>query len=225
MSLSNPSKWDETAGEYEKMPIEGPLSITCARMLEVVNATLPFSTASTILDIGCGPGTLPTLLFQKYGKKISETTKLIASDFSTGMVEAAKIRREKGSQSKEIYVAKCWAKLELDVMDAQNLEKVVTSSVSHVMGSLVYFMLPDHKKGLAEAYRVLSNDGVFACTSWAKVGWMDFVLEAVQKVTQKTVSSPVRILNSEIQHRKSLTWDERYILMRYGHHPKESKAK
>lgn len=194
MSLSNSSQWDNTAAEYEKMPIDGPLSIPCTRMLDVVNTSLPFSTASTILDIGCGPGTLPTLLFKNYGEQIPETAKLIATDFSAGMVEAAKMRKEKGMHSENVHAAKCWARLELDVMDAQNLEKVATSSVSHVMGSLVYFMLPEYKKGLSEAHRVLSNDGVFACTSWAKVGWIGFVAQAAQKVTQKTIESPVRTI-------------------------------
>lgn len=192
MSLSNSSKWDNTAAEYEKMPIDGPLSIPCTRMLNVVNTTLPFSTASTILDIGCGPGTLPTLLFKKYGEQIPETTKLIATDFSAGMVEAARMRKQKEMHSENVHAAKCWARLEVDVMDAQNLEKFASNSVSHVMGSLVYFMLPDHKKGLSEAHRVLLADGVFACTSWAKVGWMGFVVQAAQKITQKSIDSPVR---------------------------------
>lgn len=194
MSFSNSSKWDNTAAEYEKMPLEGPLSIPCTRMLEVVNTTLPFSTASSILDIGCGPGTLPTLLFKKYGEHVSQTAKLIATDFSNGMVEAARMRKEKEMHSEDIHAAKCWARLELDVMDAQNLEKVATNSVSHLMGSLVYFMLPEYKKALSEAHRVLSDDGVFACTSWAKVGWMEFVVQAAQTVTQKTITSPVRTI-------------------------------
>lgn len=192
MSLSNPSKWDNTAAEYERMPLDGPLSIPCTRMLDVVNSILPFSTASTVLDIGCGPGTLPTLLFKKYGEHIPETSKLIATDFSAGMVEAAKMRKEKEMHSEDKYAAKCWARLELDIMDAQNLDKVATSSVSHVMGSLVYFMLPEYKKGLSEARRVLTDDGVFACTSWAKVGWMGFVVQAAQTVTQKTIPSPMK---------------------------------
>lgn len=194
MSFSNSSKWDKTAVEYEKMPIDGPFAIPCTRMLDVVNTTLPFSTASTILDIGCGPGTLPTLLFRKYGEQIPQTTKLIATDFSAGMVEAAKMRKEKEMQSDDVHAVKCWARLELDVMDAQNLEKLATNSVSHVMGSLVYFMLPEYKKGLSEAHRVLSDDGIFACTSWGKVGWMGFVVQAAQTVTQKTIDSPVRTM-------------------------------
>lgn len=199
MSFSNSSKWDKTASEYEKMPIDAPLAIPCTRMLDVVNTTLPFSTASTILDIGCGPGTLTTLLFKKYGEQIPQTTKLIATDFSAGMVEAAKTRKQKEMQSEDEHAANCWARLELDVMDAQNLKKVATNSVSHVMGNLVYFMLPEYKKGLSEAHRVLSDNGVFACTSWAKVGWMGFVIQAAQTVTQKTIDSPVRTIKNNFK--------------------------
>lgn len=205
MSLSNPSHWDNTAAEYEKMPIQEPLAIPCTRMLDFVNATLPFSTASTILDIGCGPGTLPTLLFKKYGEHIPQTAKLIATDFSAGMVEAAKLRKEKEMHSDDIHVTNCWARLDLDVMDAQNLEKIATNSVSHLMGSLVYFMLPDYKKGLSEAHRVLSDGGIFACTSWAKVGWMAFVIQAAQTVTHQTIASSVRTINTTKLKGKKLT--------------------
>jgi ubiquinone/menaquinone biosynthesis C-methylase UbiE len=108
------------------------------------------------------------------------------------MIEAARMRKEKEMHSEDIQAASCWGRLELDVMDAQNLEKVTNNNVSHLMGSLVYFMLPDYKKGLSEAHRVLSDDGVFACTSWAKIGWLVFVTQAAQKVTQRNTTSVVR---------------------------------
>ncbi|EED13564.1 hypothetical protein TSTA_098210 [Talaromyces stipitatus ATCC 10500] len=189
MSLSNPSDWDRTAAEYAQIPIQGPMYIPCTRMLEAMNNARSFSTASTTLDIGSGPGTVATLLFKNYGKHIPQTAKLIATDFSQGMVEAARMRKELEANSEDVHSAGCWARLELDVMDAQNLEKIATGSVSHITGSMVYFMLPDHKKGLSEAHRVLSDDGVFACTSWAKVGWMEFLTQAACKASKKTAPS------------------------------------
>lgn len=181
MGLNDSSDWDATAHEYTAIPIAGPLYIPCKRMLEAMDTASAFATASAILDVGCGPGTAETLLIDAYGKDLPSTARLIASDFSKGMVEETNARREK-ILAEGNDVADCWKRLETSVMDAENLSTIPSDSLSHVMGSLVYFMLPDPRKGLMEAKRVLKEGGVFACTSWARVDWMRFLREAAQKV-------------------------------------------
>lgn len=202
MNVSSSSGWDATATGYSNMPIQGPLYVPCVRMLEVMNKARPFSTASTILDVGSGPGTVASLLFENYGQDIPQTARMIATDFSKGMVEAMQARKAKESQSADTTVAGCWARLELDVMDAQQLDKVNEGTVSHLVGSLVYFMLPDYNKGLADAHRVLQADGIFACTSWSEVGWMDFLVRAAHAVKPSQTPTTVRI--DDLKSLKSL---------------------
>ncbi|KAF7617450.1 methyltransferase family protein [Aspergillus flavus] len=175
------SDWDTTASEYSKVPLEGPLLIPCKRMINALQNTLSFSSATTILDIGCGPGTAISLLIEDYGHHIPPGTRLVATDYSAGMVAETRARRD----SKIIAGGdnpNCWDRLETLVVDAQDLSPFPSNSVSHIMGSLVYFMLPDPMKGLIEAHRVLQAGGVFACTSWAKVEWMELLVQAVHKV-------------------------------------------
>ncbi|KAE8312639.1 S-adenosyl-L-methionine-dependent methyltransferase [Aspergillus transmontanensis] len=175
------SDWDTTASEYSKVPLEGPLLIPCKRMIDALQSTLGFSSATTILDIGCGPGTAISLLIHDYGHHIPPATRLVATDYSAGMVAETRARRD----SKIIAGGdnpNCWDRLETLVVDAQDLSPFPSNSVSHIMGSLVYFMLPDPMKGLIEAHRVLQAGGVFACTSWAKVEWMELLVQAAQKV-------------------------------------------
>ncbi|KAE8334058.1 S-adenosyl-L-methionine-dependent methyltransferase [Aspergillus sergii] len=175
------SDWDTTASEYSKVPLEGPLLIPCKRMIDALQNALSFSSATTILDIGCGPGTAISLLIDDYGHHIPPETQLVATDYSAGMVAATRARRD----SKIIAGgdnANCWDRLDTLVVDAQDLSPFPSNSVSHIMGSLVYFMLPDPMKGLLEAHRVLQSGGVFACTSWAKVEWMELLVQAVHKV-------------------------------------------
>jgi ubiquinone/menaquinone biosynthesis C-methylase UbiE len=150
-------------------------------MLEVMQATLSFSSATTIMDVGCGPGTAVSLLIDHYGGDIPPEAQLIATDYSSGMVEAIKSRKETEISSGK-DTASYWSRVETLVLDAQDLSGLSSDSVSHIMGSLVYFMLPDPKRGLREAHRVLKAGGVFACTSWAKVEWMQFLGQAVQEV-------------------------------------------
>ncbi|KAB8275859.1 S-adenosyl-L-methionine-dependent methyltransferase [Aspergillus minisclerotigenes] len=175
------SDWDTTASEYSKIPLEGPLLIPCKRMIDALQNALSFSSATTILDIGCGPGTAISLLIEDYGHHIPSGTRLVATDYSAGMVAETRARRDSkiiaGGDNPD-----CWDRLETLVVDAQDLSPFPSNSVSHIMGSLVYFMLPDPMKGLIEAHRVLQAGGVFACTSWAKVEWMELLVQAAQKV-------------------------------------------
>ncbi|KAJ1715193.1 methyltransferase family protein [Aspergillus flavus] len=175
------SDWDTTAPEYSKVPLEGPLLIPCKRMIDALQNALSFSSATTILDIGCGPGTAISLLIEDYGHHIPPGTRLVATDYSAGMVAETRARRDSKIRAGGDN-ANCWDRLDTLVVDAQDLSPFPSNSVSHIMGSLVYFMLPDPMKGLIEAHRVLQAGGIFACTSWAKVEWMELLVQAVHKV-------------------------------------------
>ncbi|KAF7596698.1 hypothetical protein BBP40_000621 [Aspergillus hancockii] len=175
------SDWDSTATEYSKMPREGPLAIPCQRLLEVMNTTVSFASATTIIDIGCGPGTAVSFLTENYGRDIAPEARLVATDYSKKMVEATNSRKETELASGK-DTADRWNQVDTQVVDAQDLSTFSSNSASHVMGNLVYFMLPDPRKGLSEAHRVAKDGGVFACTSWAKVEWMQFLGQAAREV-------------------------------------------
>ncbi|GMF83191.1 unnamed protein product [Aspergillus oryzae] len=186
------SDWDTTASEYSKVPLEGPLLIPCKRMIDALQNALSLSSATTILDIGCGPGTAISLLIEDYGHHIPPGTRLVATDYSAGMVAETRARRDSKIRAGGDN-ANCWDRLDTLVVDAQDLSPFPSNSVSHIMGSLVYFMLPDPMKGLIEAHRVLQAGGVFACTSWAKVEWMELLVQAAQKVRPVVKDNNVRL--------------------------------
>lgn len=158
-----------------------------------MDSTVSFSSATSILDIGCGPGTAVTLLAEGYGAHIPADASLVATDFSQDMVNAT-LAKKQNIVAAGNDVSNCWARLEAQVMDAQDLSAVESGSVSHLMGSLVYFMLPDAVKGLREANRVLKEGGVFACTSWSStMEWLQFCAEAGQRVRPDKVGKFVRL--------------------------------
>ncbi|KAE8381328.1 S-adenosyl-L-methionine-dependent methyltransferase [Aspergillus bertholletiae] len=183
------SAWDSTASEYAKLPIQGPILIPCKRMIETMHNRVSFSSATAILDIGCGPGTAISLLIDDHGKDIPPEARMVATDYSEGMVAATRAKKDSKVASNG-DPSNCWSRLETLVMDAQDLSGFPSHSVSHIMGSLVYFMLPDPRKGLREAHRVLQPGGVFACTSWAKVEWMELLVRAAHKVRPDNNGSP-----------------------------------
>ncbi|CRG91347.1 hypothetical protein PISL3812_08395 [Talaromyces islandicus] len=182
MSLNKSSSWDKTSAEYTKMGLQGPVLYPCKRMLAAMDAASSFSSATSILDVGCGPGNAETLLVEGYGSQIPADATLLATDFSQGMVDAT-LARKQANVAAGTDLGNCWGRLEAQVMDAQDLSAIESGSVSHVMGSLVYFMLPDASKGLREANRVLKEGGVFACTSWSStMEWNLFNTQAAQRV-------------------------------------------
>ena len=63
----------------------------------------------------------------------------------------------------------CWGRLDTQVMVAYDLFPIESSRLSHVMGSLVYCMLPSPEKGLLEANRVMRNKG--ACSHAQVARW------------------------------------------------------
>lgn len=212
--------WDNSSSAYAKLAQQGPVLAPCERLLAAMNDASSFSSATTILDIGTGPGTAIDLLIKSYGTEISPSTRLIASDFSQAMVDATTSRKETSiAAGKDIE--NCWSRLEMKVMDAQNLSQVSPGSISHAMGSFVYFMLPDPRKGLLEAHRVLTEGGVFACTSWTMtMEWFQFLVLAAKRVRPDSTFTVVRLI---LCHR--LFHQTRILMSELGQHDARSMDK
>lgn len=176
------SDWDKSASAYAKAAVESPSQIPCRAMMAAINGALSFSSAESILDLGSGPGTAISIMFDRYGNQLPQEARIIASDFSQGMVD--KIKASKASNISSNKNADLWTRLETTVLDAQDLSAIATDSMTHVMANLVYFMVPDFRKALAEARRVIRRgDGVFACTSWTfDIEWVKKLITAAQRV-------------------------------------------
>ncbi len=173
--------WDAHSKEYAAMPSSGPMSLPCQRLLSALDAASPFSSATVILDVGSGPGTSISLLISEYGSQIPSSTCIIASDYSTGMINCVCEKKEKMTGTGG-DVGGCWSRLEAKVMDAMELKDIEDGEVSHVMGNMVYFMLPNPFAGLVAAHRILAPGGAFALTSMSKADWLDLLQLAAHRV-------------------------------------------
>ena len=68
-----------------------------------------------------------------------------------------------------------WKAVEARLDDAQDLSTIPDNSASHVLGSLVYFLLPNPRKALEAARRVLTTEnsgGVFAMSAMIDAEWV-----------------------------------------------------
>jgi ubiquinone/menaquinone biosynthesis C-methylase UbiE len=169
-NFTSSKAWDNRAGKFvELMDKFGtPSRMSYDAILNALNTRLPFSQATTILDIGCGTGVGIERLFLTYGKDLPSNVRIISSDFSAGMVEQVSRAKERETSMGNTL----WKNVEPLVLDAQDLSSVADASVSHVISSYVLFAVPRADIALKEIHRVLTNNGVFAATSWNSNEWM-----------------------------------------------------
>jgi len=182
LKTSTGDAWSAQAAEYASMMLTGPMLPLIRRMYAQMQSLRPFSSATTILDVGSGPGSATYTLLNDYAEDIAPSAKILATDFSAGMVEQVKqLRVKKMGELEDGPARRLWNVVEAKVMDAQDLSAMPDNSVSHASASLVLFMVPDSGKAVTEVYRVLESGGVMSCSSWKKASWVNLAMQAAGK--------------------------------------------
>jgi SAM-dependent methyltransferase len=158
-------------------------------MLSRLNEISPFASAQGIFDIGCGTGAITKSVLNEYGKEIPSDARLVAGDFSDGMLELVREKRgEALNGSDDDEVKEAWRRLQIINIDAHDLGSsgLEDGVFSHVIGSMVYFLLPEPPRALRETYRVLCDGGVVASMNGMKVEHIDAINEAVEVIRPGT---------------------------------------
>ncbi|KAH7310116.1 S-adenosyl-L-methionine-dependent methyltransferase [Rhexocercosporidium sp. MPI-PUGE-AT-0058] len=178
--IQDKDKWSANAGTYAKASTN--LSNAPVEMLfEQMNHAYPFSTASAIMDVGSGPGNTMGRLIEKYGLELPSDARLIASDFSAGMIE--QVQRSQQVKKDENPI---WSRVEAKVLDAQILEDIRDESISHITGTMVYNLVANGRQALEAAHRVLQPGGIIGMTLGAGAEWMDLMGIAAKTVRGET---------------------------------------
>jgi SAM-dependent methyltransferase len=157
-----------------KIARDGPGIPPAADMVKVANILYPFSSALTVVDIGCGPGQITGEILKGHGSELSSSSRLIASDLSPGMLEQVQQRKAKEVEKGDAL----WKKVETLEQDATDLSAFPDGSVSHALSGFVLFMVPQARTALKEIHRVLTTEnggGVFATSSWHSSEWLDLM--------------------------------------------------
>ena len=175
---AEPSQWDSLAKTQSARERSGPTATPALAMISALDAALPLSQATGVLDNGCGTGLATALLLDHHADKLPSSARLIAADFSNGCVES--VRKLQGEEIAD--GSQAWSRVEPMVLDAQNLVGIEDGSLTHVMAGFMLFMVPDPRQALREAYRVLAPGGVLSQTSWQQADWVDLLSEALHEV-------------------------------------------
>ncbi len=114
----------------------------------------------TFLDVCAGPAVFSIAVMNKFGLDILTSTNFIISDFSTGMVEAAKEAVEVAAPSRP--------NTQFLVIDVQNIE--LPSDSADVVGCMFGYFVPDRVKAFSEVCRVCKPGGIAVVGTWKYPG-------------------------------------------------------
>ena len=114
-----------------------------------------------ILELGCGTGSM-----WKGKLHLLQGTTLILTDFSVGMLEAAK----------QNVTAETVTFRQVDI---QNIP-YPDASFDAVIANMMLYHVPDLHRGLAEVRRVLKTGGTFYCATYGIHGIMEYVADLLK---------------------------------------------
>ena len=163
-------EWAKFAPAFTRLLDEGPGIHTARDILKHVDTVWPLSKITNFIDVGCGPGQVTGVLVQEYGPQLPSSANVIALDNSPEMIQQLVARVQPGIAAGK----QAWKAVETRVDDAHELKSVPDNSASHVVGSLVYFLLPQPRKAMEAARRVLTSQnggGVFAMSAMIDAEW------------------------------------------------------
>ena len=157
-----------------KLAADGPGVAPAREIVKSSNTAYPFISATTVVDIGCGPGQLTNAVVESYGSELGPNARLVALDISPGVIEQVQKRKADEVQKRNL----CWDKVETLVSNANDLSAFADGSVSHALAGFLLFTIPEPHKVLQEIQRVLtaqSGGGVVAVSSLESSEWQDLM--------------------------------------------------
>ncbi len=112
----------------------------------------------SVLELGCGSGNM----WLGHDDVIRRCSRLILSDLSEGMLEAAKEKLQSH------------AGIEYRLIDIQDIP-FSDKEFDVVIANMMLYHVPDLSRGLGEVKRVLRDDGVFYCATYGENGMMEYI--------------------------------------------------
>jgi ubiquinone/menaquinone biosynthesis C-methylase UbiE len=113
-------------------------------------------------------------LLKAHGAELPESSRMVASDLSPGIIEQLQNRKKAEIEKGESL----WSKVETVVCNAADLSAFPDNSVSHALAGLLLFMVPQARTAMKEIQRVLTDQnggGFFAVSSWQGSEWMELM--------------------------------------------------
>ncbi|MCL2378645.1 MAG: class I SAM-dependent methyltransferase [Defluviitaleaceae bacterium] len=141
-----------------------------------------FSNNDKILELGCGNG----MQWKNAASPLPPDSSLILSDFSNGMLEAAKKNLSPTGDN-----------ISFQQIDIQTIP-FASQTFNTVIANHMLYHVPDLDKALSEVHRVLKKDGTFYAATGGAVGIAQYVHHVLKKFDPSSVGALEEIpFNSE----------------------------
>ncbi len=140
--VSNKKKYDLAASSYNFIAYIMSLG-QASRLYEEVSIKLNVSEGASIVELGCGPGSvIPCLL-----NTLDEKSQITGIDFSSQMIAIANRKKEDNR----------WKNVHFECMDMYDFSP--DKKVDTVVFCLALTAIPDYKKAIDKALSILKPDG------------------------------------------------------------------
>jgi ubiquinone/menaquinone biosynthesis C-methylase UbiE len=164
------TEWSTLAPSFMQHVMAGPGVAPAQHMAEQADKLFPFAKATTIVDMGCGPGQVTNGVLEAHAAQIPTSARIIGADNNAQMLAQYSNRKKAEVQKGNAYWDRAET-LEIDIHDCAALED---NSVSHMLCGFVLFLVPEPGKAISAIHRVLAPGGVVAMSSlqtseWAKL--------------------------------------------------------
>ncbi|KAH8879304.1 S-adenosyl-L-methionine-dependent methyltransferase [Thozetella sp. PMI_491] len=141
--------------EQERLQYMRQISIPLAtQLLNQIGLDETTTASFTLADSGCGSGIVAEVLHTRISQDVLARSKVLCGDVVAHQVEFVNDMIKKSN----------WVNTEARIMDAQDTA-LDAASFSHVTMNMVLLVVPDSKKALAEAIRILEPGGILGFTA------------------------------------------------------------
>ncbi|KAI1749854.1 S-adenosyl-L-methionine-dependent methyltransferase [Xylaria castorea] len=162
------TEWSTIAPALMQMIAAGPGVAPAKHMAEYADAFLPFSKATTVVDMGCGPGQVTNAVLEAHYLHLTSSTKVIGADNNSQMLDQYNSRKKMEVEKGNIY----WERAETLEVDVHNCAALEDNSVSHMLCGFVLFLVPNPGQAIAAMKRVIAPGGVLAMSSMLNSEWV-----------------------------------------------------
>ncbi|KJR83629.1 methyltransferase family protein [Sporothrix schenckii 1099-18] len=160
-----------SGSQFMKLATAGPGVAPAARMVKRAHELLPFSKATIVVDMGCGPGQITDTVLKDHLSALPPTATLVGADLSAQMLESYNKRKQEEVDSGNAY----WSRAQTVQTDVTDCAAFSDGSVSHMLAGFLVFFVPTPEQALQAMKRTLTPGGVLSMSAWTSSHWMDLM--------------------------------------------------
>lgn len=164
-------EWSTFAPAFMQLAARGPGVAPAHSIADHANHLLPFSLATTVVDMGCGPGQITDAVLQQHAAALPPAARVLGADNNPQMLAQYTARKHRQVEQGDDY----WARVETIETDIHTCSGLDDDSVSHMLAGFVVFLVPEPAKAVEAMRKKLAPGGVLALTSWAGSEWQDLM--------------------------------------------------